>query len=71
MSKNNPETSEFRKMADLLSDLSREYKYRGFHDIAESLMDIVINLHEQARLREENNIKNSNNNTSQEENHND
>ncbi len=53
MGNNNPTTEEFRKMADLLSDLSKEYKYRGLYDIAEHLMEIVVELHEAARLRED------------------
>lgn len=52
MGTNNQNTDEFRKMADLLSDLSKDYKYRGMHDIAEYLMGIVIELHDAARLRE-------------------
>lgn len=54
-------TEEFRKMADLLSDLSKEYKHRGLYDIAEHLMGIVIELHETARIREEFILSNGNN----------
>jgi len=55
MVKNNSNIDEFRKMADLLSDLSKDYKYRGYSDIAEYLMTIVIELHDAARLRENGN----------------
>lgn len=48
-------------MADLLSDLSKEYKHRGLYDIAEHLMGIVIELHETARIREEFILSNGNN----------
>ncbi len=53
MGNNSQNVDEFRKMADLLSDLSKEYKYRGLYDIAEHLMEMVVELHEIARLREE------------------
>ncbi len=55
MVKNNSNIDEFRKMADLLSDMSKDYKHRGYLDIAEYLMAIVIELHEAARLRENGN----------------
>ncbi len=64
MVQNNPTTQEFRKMADLISDLSKDYKYRGYDDIAEYLMGIVIELHDAARARETQSI---NNNVSQKE----